>query len=169
MDLSNWTMIADNYRFRTSSNGNDFCPISGQNCWQICGQSSSSTSAYMYRMASTKGYQQIELTYSIIGYNHQYSSDYCEIYYTVNNVTNYWQLIGSYQWDQWDPAYLNQVFSFNGTGDDNEGVGIFIYAHTQSSSRCCRVRDFKLTGIPMTTTINPTQQILPQSPTGFVL
>ena len=154
INLVNWTRIAPSRSivWRTSLNNNSMCPYSGENCWEICGSFSNNDSQYMYRMASTVGYVQIQLSYSI-KQSVIYDWQFCEIYYTIdsNTTKNAWRLIKKFTTG--DSTAINKVYSFNVNADDNDGVGIFIYANTSTDNKtgCCHLRDWKLTGIPIST------------------
>ena len=93
------------------------CPSSSQNCWKLCGKYSNSSDAYMYTMASTIGYQQIELTYSIGLTGLKWLPDHCEIYYTLDSKTS------SSDWifiDKYSKSYGNiigRVHTFDSNAD----------------------------------------------------
>ena len=152
-NTGNWTINAVNAISWHSAD----CPSSGPACWQLCGQNPNVEGAYIYRIASTEGYQKIELTYSMTGEFLWDGYDYCEIFYTLNNQTNNWNQIASV--GKWDSPHQDVTYSFDDNGvnaDNNAGLGIFIYANTGWDTACCRMGGFELTGIPIPTTANPT-------------
>ena len=160
VNLANWTNVASNpivLRTYSSSNSNHYCPIPLQNCWALCGQSNDGWYAYMYTIASTIGYQQIELTYSIGPNGLGGDPDHCEIYYTLDSKTSTsdWIFINKYATS--DGNQVNRVFTFNGTADNNTGLGIFIYAKSWWDLECCHLSDWKLTGIPISNVIQHPQ------------
>ena len=121
--------------------------------WELCGQIDNPNDAYMYRMASTLGYKQIELTFS--------AARYCEIYYTLDNKIsrNEWHLINkttSGSNELGIGSITDAVYTFDGSADDNEGIGIFLFVNTGGPEFCCLIRDWKLTGIPISNTTNTT-------------
>ena len=155
-NLSNWTKVtSDNVVLRTFQNGNAYCPIQYENCWELCGDWSQQSNQYMYRMASTKGYHQIELTYSVANYNVLSGSSYCELHYTIDGNTerNAWNLIARYN-EFTNPQQVTDRTVSLSDATDNDGIGIFIWANA-GDNQCCRLRDFILTGIT-TPTSSPT-------------
>ena len=153
LNLANWTKIADNVNPSSTGNGPYNCPVRNQHCWQVCGQSNAGWNAYIYRMASTKGYHHIQLEYSIRPYQVEAEWQWCDIAYTVNIDTDIDNGIRIARYSQSNNliAYLDQVSSLHSTADDNDGVAIFVQAWTDGDWRCCHIRDFKLTGIPLPT------------------
>ena len=139
----------------------EYCPFAWEPCWELCGQISNRSNAYMYRSASTIGYQQIEFTYSIDPTYVNSAGQYCEIYYTLDAVIdkNEWKLINKSTTPE---RIQNAVYAFDANADNNEAVTIFLFSNTGSDTHCCRIRDWKLTGIPLPTQ-NRTKQVYPST------
>ena len=161
VNLANWTQIA---KHSVVWKNDEDCPFSYHPCWEICGQFFPDDAyAYMYRQAPTTGYHQIQLTYSIapiFPFDHigDYASDlydidinrYCEIHFSLDGELdqNDWKLINkSVSADH----IQNAIYTFDSDADNNAEVTIFIFANTGNDDQCCRIRDFKLTGIPILT------------------
>eukprot|EP01084_Bolivina_argentea_P161729 281519_1 len=114
--------------------------------------------AYVYRIASTKNYQDIELVYSISG-DLLDMFESCKISYNINNVSdNNWQEIVT--WKNGDNAVVDRRYNFVNAAD-NQGVGIKLsIVHFQDLTRCY-FNDFYLIGnyftsTPTTGTFEPT-------------
>ena len=164
VDMTDWVTRADNAVIlvdddldsRGSNNADEtqWCPVNGENCWELCGQEDNYANAYIYRLASTKGYKDIEFQYSIDPYSMN-DGDYCQISYTVDNGDTNWIEIDRYS----TPEFVRDlIFEFDSTADDKDGVGVkvwansrgYLYGDSTGGYDCCRFRDFYLTGIPIT-------------------
>ena len=153
VDVSDWTSPAEALNPVTlisSTQEMQWCPFLNQPCWELCGQAVDSGEAYMYRIASTQGYKEIEFTYSIDPYSVNDYWQSCEIHFTLNGETdkNAWTLISSTETPE---RPVNQIYTFDHNADNNQ-VGIFLFSNTANSNDCCRIRRWRLTGIPLPTT-----------------
>ena len=158
--ISNWTNVASTDISLMNDQTNDDwedCPFPYEPCWSICGQSQNRDDAYMYRIASTEGYEQIELTYSIDPYYVWESNQYCEIRYVLDSSTIMDQSsLVNRKYDSND-VIIDETFAFDENVDNNGGLTIFLFANTGDPLRCCRIREWKLTGIAMLLTSIPSK------------
>ena len=112
----------------------------------------------MYRIASTIGYKNVSITFSIDPYStFSEDGDWCYLSFTTDNNTQNWTTFAQYDSDD---HIRNNTITLPFNTWNNYAVGIqvlayeqFAYPHTPT---CCYISDFYLHGIPINNqTTNP--------------
>eukprot|EP01084_Bolivina_argentea_P050404 92684_1 len=152
-DFSNWTV--DGQPIGYSSN---YCDITDDWCWYLEG----GTDSYIYRIASTEGFTNISLTFTIDPEGVHGIGERCVLHYNFNNDGD----------NNWFPFYAvpglqsayNQKEYLDSSTWNNLGVGIKIETYADTDEYC-QMQNFILEGTPITMTTSSTSTTTTTSPT----
>eukprot|EP01084_Bolivina_argentea_P086801 156854_1 len=152
LSTGNWTTTRTTIERRDGSDGG--CPPNAiSTCWAVCSSAVSVFEQFAYRSASTNGFKNIAITYSLDPWSAQIPNSYCEISYSIDN--NNWISITP-QYDSAHHIVDNTIFLDTNTWDTNN-VAIRVVVDGDAST-CCYFSNWYLLGklITDSPTINPT-------------
>ena len=132
-------------------------------CLAVCSIDDKNTDLnahYIYKVASTEGYENISLTFNVDPYGienviRHVPPESCSIWYSIDNQINNWTQIG--HWDEYDHIIGHTVY-LNHSASNNTGVAVKIIAIDHDTD-CCYVSNISLNGQTMTF-ISPSERTI---------
>ena len=136
---SDWTQVGGSLLSQSTG-----CPISASDCWELC--NSDYSNPYIYRIDSTKGYQDISFNYDI-----DFVEGDCTIFSNTQNTDTEWTQIAIYEYFGTDSS-INTSLSLS-SATDEDYVGVKIQTSGSTSTSCCYLSRMSLQGNPISTPV----------------